>query len=208
MGLGADAVERVILRYPEVKARSKYLHDTCTTYSYNFNGGGRRSGRRDPTADAALRNLALHEREELWAINYAIKQTYHYDDGLDRMRAIHLIYWKNPRRSVEAAATAIESSAYYVNMYRQDFIRAVGYNLGLTACKGCVFWRKLIPGYKACHYCWDMGQLREKANGICLCKSDDLETLKKAFWFDVDRNLTAILKRRLADEQEKKSTSM
>ena len=209
MGFGVKIIEEIIIRYPETKMKAKTKRNTKTTASYNFHSGGRSSGRRDPTADAALQELYKDEIEELVAVQYAIKQTYRYEDGVDRMRAMLLLYWKHPRLNVEETAKEMNLPIYYLNMYRQDFIYAVAQKLELTPCAGCVFWREYLPGYNGCHYTYDMGHCRIRAiDRSCLSKSTELETLERAWWWNNNSVVAQAMERKRAYEQEKKAASL
>ena len=40
----------------------------------------------------------------------------------------------------------------------------------MNQCWGCKYWRKLMHGCMACHYCIDNEKLRKRSGDVCLSK--------------------------------------
>lgn len=155
-------VERIIQEYPNLKAKYDRLKVTSSTVCYEPGGHG--SGdRKDPTADAALRELPPKEQQQYDAVRIALRRTQRLPQCTIRLVVIKLTYWQG-RLSLTEIADKLNLSTQVLSQYRTDFIRTVKELLHASNCDGCVYFRPLTAKIKACHYCADTGELRLYTN--------------------------------------------
>lgn len=128
-------------------------------------------GRRDPTTDAALRELPPEEQRQYEAVRRAIGRTGQLDHGAERLMVVRLHYF-NDLIPLEDVAEKMSLTLPTVERYREDFIRCVEELLNISSCEGCIHFRKFTKQLKACFYCFDTGHLRlqgstESGQGPC-----------------------------------------
>lgn len=171
MSSGIAIIEDAIYEYPALKAAYLALKRTSTTASSGERIGGG-SSRRDPTAIAAMRELPPDDQRRYAAVRSAIFRMRYWRDSATRLMLVDLVYWKRTH-SVEEAAEVASCSKSTAMRYQQEFITCVKELMGLSDCKGCSHWRKILDKANACHYCYDVGHMRTYELGSCYSKCTD-----------------------------------
>lgn len=155
---GEIVVEEIIRNYPNLLSLHRERQSTSVTASYEEHIAS--SGRKDPTAHAALHELSEGRQRSYEAVRKAIRETHRHTDGLARLKVIDLIYWKRTHSLSEAAKEA-QCSVYTAEVYQRDFIQIVQRHMDIVDCDGCQHYRRLYND-RACFYCLDEGRLRSR----------------------------------------------
>lgn len=123
--------------------------------------------RHNPTESSAIASLSNEDEARLKAIDATIRQTYRiYGDGALRMQFIQTVYWhKKPTATLEHISSQTRQE------WKNDFLQNVVQQLGLSNCKGCVYWTPAYIGHvKICQYCYKTGKLRVREGDQCFSK--------------------------------------
>lgn len=114
--------------YPRLKEKYEALHESSVIAKYGGSGGGS-GGVHRTTEDIAIRELPCQEQREYEAVRYAMEITKNRRDGELRLQLIKLMYYEGYR--LTDAAYKIHVSDRTALHWHGDFIRIVGYQLGL-----------------------------------------------------------------------------
>ena len=121
-------VKGMIRRYPALTEQYMDLHSQSFTMSYS--GMPSRTSVSRPTENAALRELPATKQREFEAVRKAIETTERYANGLDRLRIINLVLWKQTH-TIEGAALQIPCAWRTAAQWHGEFIRLVARYYGL-----------------------------------------------------------------------------
>lgn len=121
-------VKGMIRRYPKLKEKHGDLHSQSVVASLSGMPSGTSVSR--STENAALRELPTTEQREFEAVRKAIETTERYANGLDRLRIINLVLWKQTH-TLEGAALRVPCSIATAKRYHGEFIRLVAKHYGL-----------------------------------------------------------------------------
>ena len=113
-------VKGMIRRYPALKERYMDLHSPSVVANLSGMPSGTSVSR--PTENVALRELPTTEQREFEAVRKAIETTERYANGLDRLRIINLVLWKQTH-TIEGAAQQIPCAWRTAAQWHGEFIR-------------------------------------------------------------------------------------
>lgn len=88
------------------------------------------SGTTRITENAALRQLPPARQADYDAVTKAIAQTKLRKNGIERLKLIDMVFWKQSH-TLEGAAYALNYSDRSARQFHRDFLRLVGFNRGL-----------------------------------------------------------------------------
>lgn len=121
-------VKGMIRRYPQLKEEHGDLRSQPVVANLSGMPSGTSVSR--PTENAALRELPATKQREFEAVRKAIETTERYANGLDRLRVINLVLWKQTH-TIEGAALRIPCSWRTAAQWHGEFIRLVARYYGL-----------------------------------------------------------------------------
>ena len=121
-------VKGMIRRWPKLKEKYSDLHSQSVVASLSGMPSGTSVSR--STENVALRELPTTEQREFEAVRKAIETTERYDNGLDRLRIINLVLWKQTH-TIEGAADMVHCSCRTARRWHSEFIRTVAAYYGL-----------------------------------------------------------------------------
>lgn len=121
-------VRNVLRDFPLLQEKYSALHESSVIAKYGASGGGS-CGASRTTENIAIRELPLQEQREYEAVRNAIEITQNRRDGELRLKLIHLMYREGFR--LTDAAYKLHISDRTALYWHGDFIRLVGYRLGL-----------------------------------------------------------------------------
>lgn len=121
-------VKAVIRYYPKYERELKDLRQTSVVAGYT--GMPHTGGISDPTAQAAVRQLAPDAQREYEAVLLAIQRTRCMPNGPLRLKLIRLVYWDRSH-TVDGAGLAVGYRSAQARRIHNQFVRAVAKNLSL-----------------------------------------------------------------------------
>ena len=121
-------VKGMIRRWPKLKEKHSDLHSQSVVASLSGMPSGTSVSR--STENVALRELPTTEQREFEAVRKAIETTERYANGLDRLRIINLVLWKQTH-TIEGAALQIPCAWRTAAQWHGEFIRLVARYYGL-----------------------------------------------------------------------------
>lgn len=121
-------VKGMIRRYPALAEEYKELH--TQTVTADISGMPRGGGAGRTTEMIAIRELPSTRQREYESVRQAIRITNRMPNGVDRIKLIELVFWRQSH-TLEGAAMCIPCSYRQARRYHTDFIFAVAKAYGL-----------------------------------------------------------------------------
>ena len=120
--------KHMVRSYPALKREHDELH--CQRITANNTGIPGAGNCTRTTENTALRQLPRARQRELDAVEMAIKKTKLLKTGLERLKLVDMVFWKQSH-TLDGAAYALCFSYETAKQYHSDFIRLVGFCYGL-----------------------------------------------------------------------------
>lgn len=120
--------KHMVRSYPALKREYDELH--CQRITANNTGLFGAGNYTRTTENTALRQLPRARQRELDAVEKAIKKTKLLKTGLERLKLVDMVFWKQSH-TLDGAAYALCFSYETAKQYHSDFIRLVGFCYGL-----------------------------------------------------------------------------
>lgn len=122
-------VKGMIRNYPALSEKYKDLHAQSVTANYSGMPRGGDASR--SVEEITVRELPFTQQREYEAVRLAISQTERYQNGRDRLYVIRLVFWTNPRNTLDMASIMVPCHYKTAQKWHNEFIRLVAKNYGL-----------------------------------------------------------------------------